>query len=99
MRRRLPWCKGLAALQPRILAWLGRAGGNAAALVESPIVGQGPGGASPSARWDSEDRLAIEVSSSGPKEGLTLWLDSLLPRVMPFILEFSFVGFPCGVWV
>jgi hypothetical protein len=67
--------QGLAALQPRVQALLGRLGSGVDALVAAaPDQATGSGG-----RWDVRDRIGLRGDVFGARE--PLWLDALLPVV------------------
>ena len=86
--------QGLQALQPRILAWLGRVGGSAAALAgataassqalvaatASEQTASADLNTAISARWDPQDKLLVTVALP-QNQRLTIALDRLLPQV------------------
>ena len=73
--------QGLAALQPKIQAWLGRLGSWADPLALGPVAADLQGQAI-SKRWDAEDMIGLKVSFPGMERAdPVLWLDNLLPMV------------------
>lgn len=82
--------QGLRVLQPRILAFLGRSGAAAEALVRSAALqmpASGSAAAAPSSRadetllqWDLHRRVGLTLPFSDIGH-LQLWLDPLLPQV------------------
>ncbi|KAK9826371.1 hypothetical protein WJX81_003941, partial [Elliptochloris bilobata] len=67
--------QGLATLQPKLQAWLGRMGSAADALV----VASTPAGA---VRWDLEDKVGLQVAfGQGAGKQPLVWLDLMLPQV------------------
>ena len=73
--------QGLAALQPKMQAWLGRLGSRADALALGPVASEQNGRAI-SKRWDAKDMIGLKVSFPGmERANPMLWLDSLLPLV------------------
>ena len=73
--------QGLAALQLKMQAWLGRLGSWADALA----LGSGCAdlhGKAISKRWDVKDMIGLKVSFPGMQRAdPVLWLDNLLPMV------------------
>ena len=73
--------QGLAALQPKMQAWLGRLGSWADALALGPVAADLQGQAV-SKRWDAKDMIGLKVSFPGMQRAdPVLWLDNLLPMV------------------
>ena len=73
--------QGLAALQPKMQAWLGRLGSWADALALGPVAADLQGQAI-SKRWDAKDMIGLKVSFRGMERAdPVLWLDNLLPMV------------------
>lgn len=73
--------QGLAALQPKMQAWLGRLGSWADALALGPVAADLQGQAI-SKRWDAKDMIGLKVSFPGMERAdPVLWLDNLLPMV------------------
>lgn len=73
--------QGLAALQPKMQAWLGRLGGWADALALGPVAADLQSQAI-SKRWDAKDMIGLKVSFPGMERAdPVLWLDNLLPMV------------------
>ena len=72
--------QGLAAVQPKMQAWLGRLGGWADALAFGPVAVKQEQNISK--RWDAKDMIGLKVSFPGmEKSDPVIWLDSLLPLV------------------
>ena len=74
--------QGLAAVQPKMQAWLGRLGSWADALALGPVAAEQEQDISK--RWDAKDMIGLKVSFLGMENSNpVLWLDSLLPLVSP----------------
>ena len=72
--------QGLAAVQPKMQAWLGRLGSWADALALGPVAAEQEQDISK--RWDAKDMIGLKVSFPGMENSNpVLWLDSLLPQV------------------
>ena len=72
--------QGLAAVQPKMQAWLGRLGSWADALALGPVAAEREQDISK--RWDAKDMIGLKVSFPGMENSNpVIWLDSLLPLV------------------
>jgi hypothetical protein len=84
--------QGLQALQPRIVAWLGRIGGATDLLADAGDASPSAGGGT---RWDPADRLGLDVAFEADAAPLRVYLDELLPQVTPVSL--IPIGYRCPV--
>ena len=76
--------QGLAAVQPKMQAWLGRLGSWADALALGPVAAEREQDISK--RWDAKDMIGLKVSFPGMENSAAvLRLDSLPPLVSLYV--------------